>query len=135
METDRNRRVKIRFRCRLENGRECLAGDTTLELVLGSGELPPALEKGLIDMKPGEHRKILVPAAEVEAFPFPKGSHLAGEIETPPGIAYEFGPGNGGDVAESIPSARRRTTRKPLPAGADLCFEVEMLSLQGQSVT
>ena len=133
METDRGRRGKITVRCRLENGKEYLVGDNTLELVLGSGGLPPALEKGLVDMKPGERRKILVPAAEVGLFPFPRGSHLAGETVTPPGIAYEFGPGNGGDVAESIPSARRRPFREPLPAGADLCFEVEMLSVQGPS--
>lgn len=132
--TERGKRVKIRFRCRLRDGKEYLVGQAnTLEVVIGAGNIPPALEAGLVGMTLGEHREIRVPAAEVELFPFPKGSHFAADTETPPGIVYEFGPGNGGDVSESILSARRRHFREPLPAGADLFFEVEMLSVQGQT--
>jgi hypothetical protein len=131
METEKGKRVKIRFLCRLQDGRVYQVGDrNTLDFMVGAGSVPPALETGVLGMKRGEHRTIRVPAAEVNLFPFPRGSHFTVEPETPPGIAYEFGPGDGGDVAESIPATRPRHFREPLPAGADLFFEVEMLAVE-----
>lgn len=128
METENGKKVKIRFKCRLQDGKVYQVGERdTLEFVIGTGSVPPALEKGILGMKPGEHRTILLPAAEVNLFPFPKGSHLTAD-KPPPGIAYEFGPGEGGDVSESIPLGEAKHFREPLPAGADLIFEIEMLA-------
>lgn len=128
METDTGKRVNIRYKCRLEDGRVYLVGEhNTLEFVVGSKRVPPSLESGLAGMKEGDHRIVRVPAAEGELFPFPAGSHFAFTIENP-ATAYDFGPGYGGDVSLLVPGKTRRH-REPLPPGEDLFFEVEMLSV------
>jgi hypothetical protein len=133
MQAEKGSRVSISFTCRLQDGKAYHVGTrNTLELMVGAGSVPPALEAGLLGMQPGERRSIRVPAAEVNAFPFPGGAHFVPERETPPGIAYEFGPGDAGDVAESIPAGRNRQFREPLPAGADMIFEIEMLAVQAK---
>lgn len=128
MTTEKGSKVKIRFKCSLENGKKYLVGaKDTLEFVAGAGAVPPALESGILGMKPGEHRTIRVPAAEVNQFPFPKGSHFARETESPLGTVYDFGPGEGGDVSVTL----SKPFREPLPSGADLYFEIEMLTAEG----
>ena len=130
MGTEKGERVRIRFRCRLEDGRVCNVGDQdTLEFVIGAGTVPAALERCVREMNVGERRSIRVPVSEVHRFPFAKGSHFIPGRKTPPGIAYEFGPGEGGDVSQSIPLGESRTLREPIPAGTDLLFEVEMLAV------
>ncbi|HBG05198.1 MAG: peptidylprolyl isomerase [Geobacteraceae bacterium GWC2_58_44] len=131
METANGTRVKIRFKCRLQDGKVYLVGARdTLDFVIGAGSVPPALETGVLGMKPRERRTIRVPAAEVNLFPFPRGSHFAMETESPPGTGYEFGPGEGGDVSLSL----SKPFREPLPTGADLYFEVEMLAVEGMNI-
>jgi hypothetical protein len=128
METSNDRRVKIRFRCSTQDGTLHLVGGAdTLEFLAGTGTVPPSLEAGIKGMRPGERRSILVPAAEANSFPFPAGAHFSRETVSPPGTAYDFGPGNGGDVTLSI----SKPPREPLPPGTDLRFEVELLSLEG----
>ncbi len=131
METEKGKRVKIRYKCKLEDGRVYLVGErNTLEFLVGSGRVPKTLEAGLLGMQQGDHRVVRVPAAEAELFPFPKGSHFAFSTGTAPGIAYDFGPGAGGDVSLSIPG--NRDYREPLPSGTVVLFEVEMLSVQDE---
>lgn len=130
METQAGKRVNIRYKCRLEDGRVYLVGEhNTLEFVVGTGRVPSSLEQGLLGMSQGDHRIIRVPAAEANLFPFPLGSHFAFSLEKNPGIAYDFGPGAGGDVSLSLP-AKHRDCREPLPNDHDLFFEVEMLSVE-----
>lgn len=132
MQTEIGKRVNIRYKCRLEDGREYLVGErNTLEFVVGSGRVPRALEAVVLGMKEGDYRVVRVPSAEAEHFPFPKGSHFAFSTETPPGIAYDFGPGVGGDVSLSMPG-QARYYRQPIPAGCELLFEVEMLSVRDE---
>ncbi|HBA88385.1 MAG TPA: peptidylprolyl isomerase [Geobacter sp.] len=129
METGNGKRVSIRYKCRVEDGRLYLVGEhNTLEFVIGARKVPPSLEAGLLGMKQGDHRIVRVPASEGDLFPFPAGSHLAfnGASTT---TAYDFGPGNGGDVSLLLPGKTRRH-REPLPPGQDLLFEVEMLSVE-----
>lgn len=134
MEAGKGNKVRVRFKCRLQDGKIYQVGEqNTLDFVVGAGSVPPALDAGLIGMKPGERRIIQVPASEVNLFPFPKGSHFTLDKKTPPGIAYEFGPGEGGDVSQSIPSGETRYLREPIPAGADVIFEVEMLAVEALS--
>ena len=131
METEKGKKITISFKCRLQDGKDYLVGPhNRLDFVVGAGTVPPALEAGLIGMKQGERRTILVPASEVNRFPFPKGSHFALATEVPPAMAYDFGPGEGGDVAETIPPGRSRQYRELLPVGADLYFEIEMLAVE-----
>lgn len=127
MEIESGSKVKIRFKCSLHDGRTYLVGARdTLEFAIGDGTVPPSLEAGMLGMRLREHRTVMVPAAEADRFPFPKGAHFARETESPPGTAYDFGPGEGGDVSLSI----SRPYREPLPHGADLFFEVELLKLE-----
>jgi FKBP-type peptidyl-prolyl cis-trans isomerase len=134
MEAENGKRVKIRFQCRLPNGRVYQVGESnTLQFAVGALKVPATLEMGVIGMSPGDTRSIRVPAAEVELFPFPKGSHFALDKKTPPGIAYEFGPGEGGDVSQYIPAGEGKRFREPLPAGTDVIFEVEMLAVEDNS--
>jgi FKBP-type peptidyl-prolyl cis-trans isomerase len=130
MQTEAGKRVNIRYKCRLEDGRVYLVGEhNTLEFVVGTGKVPSSLEQGLLGMSQGDHRIIQVPAVEANLFPFPMGSHFAFSTERAPGVAYDFGPGTGGDVALSLPG-RNRDYREPIPTGHDVFFEVEMLSVE-----
>jgi hypothetical protein len=130
MEAVKGKRVQIRFDCRLKNGIESLVGGgATLEFMIGAGSIPPVLESGILGMKPGERRTVMLPAAEANRFPFPEGTRFAVEGKTPPGIAYEFGPGDAGDVSESIPRGEAPGLHEYLPAGADIYFEIEMLAV------
>lgn len=127
MEAVDGAKVKIRYKCRCKNGKLYLVGvKDTLEFVIGAGTVPPALEMGLQGMRAKEHRTIMVPAEEVNQFPFPRGSHFATETASAPGTAYDFGPGNGGDVSLEL----ARPDREPIPAGEDMYFDVEMLSVE-----
>lgn len=129
MQTEIGKRVTIRYKCRLEDGRVYLVGErNTLEFVMGAGQVPRALETGMLGMKEGDYRVVRVPSAEAEFFPFPKGSHFAFSTDTPPG-AYDFGPGVGGDVSLTV-AAKTKDYRQPIPAGCDLLFELELLSVQ-----
>ena len=128
MQTANGTRVKIRYRCTAQEGTLHLVGaGDTLEFLVGAGTVPPALEAGVLGLRTGERRTVVVPASEVNRFPFPSGSHFSRETVSPPGTAYDFGPGNGGDVSLSI----SKPGREPLPPGADLTFEVELLSVDG----
>ena len=127
MEATDGAKVKIRYKCRLHDGRLYLVGvKDTLEFVMGAGSVPPSLEMGLQGMRAKEHRSIMVPAAEVNHFPFPRGSHFAKESASSLGTAYDFGPGNGGDVSLEL----TRPDREPIPAGEDMYFDVEMLAVE-----
>ena len=134
METEMGKKVKIRFKCSRQDGKVYRVGDRdTLDFVVGAGVIPPALEKGILGMKPGEHRKIRVPADEVDKFPFPRGWHFEGTV-TPPGIAYQFGPGDGGDVSELIPAGTGKHSREPLPRGAGIFFDIDMLAVENHFI-
>jgi len=128
MEIAKGSKVRIRYQCRLEDGKVYHVGEKDrLEFVIGAGAVPASLEAGLLGAHPADRRTVRVPAAEVNLFPFPWGAYFAVETETPPGIGYEFGPGEGGDVSLSIPP---RHFREPLPPGADLIFEIEVLAVE-----
>lgn len=128
METGNGKRVSIRYKCRVEDGRLYLVGEhNTLDFVIGAKRVPPSLEAGLLGMKEGDHRIVRVPAVEADLFPFPVGSHLAFNGAGTP--AYDFGPGNGGDVSLLLPGKTRRH-REPIPPGQDLFFDVEILSVE-----
>lgn len=59
-------RVKVHFTGRLENGEvfSDSKDDEPFEFTLGSGELIPGFEKGIIDMKVGDTKTITVPPEE-----------------------------------------------------------------------
>ena len=137
MEANEGKRVRISFICKLEDGTIYhISERDTLEFIVGQGNTPPSLEKGVLGMKPGEHRTIRVPGAETEQFPFeedkaPTKGHFPAGAERSPKFGYDFGPGEGGDddVYLSIPAAPTRPLREPLAAGSNLIFEVEMIAV------
>ena len=127
MQAEEGKKVTISFICRLEDGTLYdLADRDSLEFVIGQGNMLPTLEIGVLGMKPGEHRVIRVPAAEVDEFPFDQ-QEPATEPHFPEGggIGYEFGPGDEGDVILT-PQQPRETP----PAGTDLFFHVEMIKVE-----
>jgi FKBP-type peptidyl-prolyl cis-trans isomerase len=124
MEIEKGRTVRIRYICRLKDGKAFPNEDKNLlQFKVGTGAIPPSMEKALVGMNPGEQRTVHVPAQEVVLFPFPKLSK-----PTPPGVAYDFGPGEGGDVAQAL-AGTRRSGELP-PAGADVDFEIELLGVE-----
>lgn len=120
MEIEKGRTVRIRYNCKYQDGTPFLSTDKeTLTFKAGAAMIPPSLEMAIMGMRPGDHRMIRIPASEVSLFPFPKGS------PTPPGVAYDFGPGDGGDVSESLLGRTRR-----VPSGRDVNIEVEVLAVE-----
>jgi hypothetical protein len=127
METANGKRVTLRYQCKLTDGTVCHIGEKdTLDLVLGAGSTPPTLESALIGMQPGERKSVQVTAAELKVTPFAEGV----QSETPPGIAYDFAPGDGGDVSELLTPRPVKRGRQPLPAGADLYLDFELLKVE-----
>jgi hypothetical protein len=138
MEAEEGKRVRISFICKLEDGTIYdIADRDSLEFVVGQGNTLPSLEMGVLGMKPGEHRTIRVPGAEMEEFPFdedeaPTEGHFPAGADRTPKYGYDFGPGEGADddVYLSIPSAPARSWRERPASGADLFFEVEMIAIE-----
>jgi hypothetical protein len=137
MEAEEGKRVRISFICKLEDGTSyAIAERHWLEFVVGQGKTLPSLERGVLGMKPGEHRTIRVPGAEIEGFPLDEaearteGHFPAGPARTPK-FGYDFGPGEGADddVYLSIPAAPAKSWRERPAAGADLLFEVEVIDV------
>lgn len=137
MEAEEGKRVIISFICKLEDGTIYdFSSRDRLEFVIGQGNTLPTLEMGVLGMKPGDTRTIRVPAAEVEDFQFNVDEAPTDE-GFPAGTAgggygYEFGPGEGGDddVYLTIPEAPMRSVRDRPPAGSDLIFEVDLISVE-----
>jgi len=132
MQAEEGKRVTIAFICRLEDGTFYDVADRDmLEFVIGQGNTLPTLEMGVTGMKPGEHRVIRVPAAELEEFPF-EPDEAPSESGFPAGVGgpgYDFEPGEPGDVILTGPP-RVRPARMSPPAGADLIFDVDMVQVE-----
>jgi hypothetical protein len=138
MEAEEGKRVRISFICKLEDGTIYdIADRDTLEFVGGQGNTLPSLEMGVLGMKPGEQRTIRVPGAELEEFDFdedeaPTEGHFPAGGGSSRKYGYDFGPGEGADddVYLSIPASPTRPLRARPAAGADLIFEVELISVE-----
>lgn len=138
MEAEEGKRVSISFVCKLEDGTiSDIAVRDPLEFVIGQGNTLPSLETGVLGMKPGDCRTIVVSAAEVADFPFnedeaPTEPHFPAGAARIPELSYDFGPSEGGDddvylAAEEEPGGHQRDATS---AGPDLIFEVEMISVE-----
>ena len=124
----KGKRIKLLYQCKAENGKSCnLSDHDSIEFIAGAGTVPASLEQAILGMQPGDRRTIRIPAAEVGQLPF------ARTVETPPGISYDFGPGDGGDVAEFIPP-RPKHSRPLIPAGVDLYLDVELVTVEDPSL-
>ena len=133
MQAEEGKKVTIGFICRLEDGTFYDVADRDmLEFVIGQGNTLPSLEMGVLGMKPGDHRVIRVPAAELEEFPF-EPEEAPSESDFPAGTAgpgYDFEPGEGGDEVLLSGLPRVRPAREAPPAGADLIFDVDMVRVE-----
>jgi hypothetical protein len=138
MEAGEGKRVRISFVCKLEDGSIYdMAIRDNLEFVIGQGHTLPALERGVLGMKPGEHRTIRVPGSEVEEFPFddhgartePRPTAGAGGARK---FAYQFGPGEGGDddVYLTVPASPGKPLCRRPADGSDIFFEVALISVE-----
>ncbi|GFO54768.1 hypothetical protein GMSM_17750 [Geomonas sp. Red276] len=124
MLSEPGKKVRILYRLTATDGKAQPVGEwEPVDYVPGAGSIPPSLERAVAEMRPGERRTLRIPAEEAVSHP------LIPTIvrETPPGIAYDFGPGDGGDVDEFIPR-RPRAARTATPPGSELYLEVELVS-------
>ena len=138
MEAEEGKRVSISFVCKLEDGTiSDIAVRDPLEFVIGQGNCLPSLETGVLGMKPGDCRTIVVSAAEVAEFPFnedeaPTEPHFPAGAARIPELSYDFGPSEGGDddVYLAVQEEPGEPERDGTSAGPDLFFEVEMISVE-----
>jgi len=138
MEAEEGKRVTISFICKLEDGTiSDIALRDPLEFVIGQGNTLPSLETGVLGMKAGDCRTIRVSGAEAEEFPFnedeaPTEAHFPAGAERIPELRYDFGPSEGGDddVYLAIQEASSKPASDRTPAGPDLFYEVEMISVE-----
>jgi hypothetical protein len=142
MEAEEGKRVRIRFICKLEDGTVYdIADRDMLEFVIGQGNTLPALEVGVLGMKPGDQRTITVSAAEAEEFPFdedeaPTDQHYPAGAERSPELRYDSGPSEGGgdDVYLTISPEPTSPQRQLSVAGPDFFFEVEMVAVEDEDL-
>jgi len=125
------KRVKIRFKCRREDGTRYVISETdTLEFVIGEGKTLPSLEKGVLGMQPGERRTIRVPVTEIGEFPFSE-EHAPAEPHSHTGMRkLQVGPENEEDTV-ILPPPARLTQERP-PDGLFLLFEVTVAEVEGE---
>lgn len=78
-------KVNIVFEAKLENGEHCFANDpeNSLELVVGEGKFFPVVENGLIKMKEGETKEMILEPDD--AF----GPHLEKLVMDAPRTAFQ----------------------------------------------
>lgn len=130
-------RVSVHYVGTLDNGRifHSTEGAEPLEFTIGAGQVFPALENGVVGMKPGEVRNIVIPVAEaygerrteniirVERTAFPAGK----EITVGQKLGIDF---NGGRSMVMLVCEVGETTvtldgNHPL-AGLDLTFALSL---------
>ena len=146
-QAEEGNRVSVNYICRLEDG--TIFDDTTgrpLVFIIGENTVPLFLEKAVMGMEPGEVKRLRVPAAEVEDFPFQQEPAPQGEVfpaGTTSGDEEEFDIG----VAEEAEPKREldpepvRTEMEPTegewrepPVREDLLFEIELMEIDDGGV-
>lgn len=132
--------VRLHFRLRLADGTEVDSsyGDEPLTVSLGQGELLDGLERRLLGLRPGDQRRLEIPA--LEAFgaieegtlsTLPR-SDFPAEVELALGAVIAFETPQGEEVLGTVVAVGEAEIMvdfsHPL-AGHDLTFEIEILDV------
>lgn len=130
MEADTGKKVAIHFTCRYEDGTIYEFADRdTLEFIIGEGNTPPSLEKGVIGMYPGDNRVIRISVDELQSYPFELGEAPL-EMGFPAGS--DAGTGDEFAMDEDEDDLLQPDDLQITPASQytmDLFFDVEMVSV------
>ncbi len=142
-------KVKVHYTGRLADGEVFdsslnSSGDSAeigepLEFVIGSGQMIPAFEQGVIGMEPGESKTVHIPAEQAYGLHNPQAMVEVERSEFPTGMPLEVGSvvqGNAPNgqqvpftVVEVTASMVTLDRNHPL-AGVDLTFEIELLQVE-----
>jgi len=110
-----------------------------LEFVIGSGQMIPAFEQGVIGMEPGESKTVNIPAEQAYGLHHPEAMVEVERSEFPPGMPLEVGSVVQGNApnGEQVPftvvevTASRVTLDRNHPlAGMDLTFEIKLVQVE-----
>ena len=142
-------KVKVHYTGRLADGEVFdssidSSGDSAeigepLEFVIGSGQMIPAFEQGVIGMEPGESKTVHIPAEQAYGLHNPQDVMEVERSEFPPGMPLEVGSvvqGNAPNgqqvpftVVEVTASMVTLDRNHPL-AGMDLTFEIKLVQVE-----
>ena len=110
-----------------------------LGFVIGSGQMIPAFEQGVIGMEPGESKTVNIPAEQAYGLHNPQAMVEVQRSEFPPGMPLEVGSVIQGNSpsGEQVPFTVVEVTdtlvtldrNHPL-AGKDLIFEIQLVQVE-----
>ncbi len=110
-----------------------------LGFVIGSGQMIPAFEQGVIGMEPGESKTVNIPAEQAYGPHHPQGVMEVERSQFPPGMPLEVGSMIQGNApsGDQVPftvvevTADRVTLDRNHPlAGKDLIFEIQLVQVE-----
>ena len=110
-----------------------------LEFIIGSGQMIPAFEQGVVGMEPGESKTVSIPAEQAYGPHHPQAVIEVERSQFPPGMPLEVGSvvqGNASNgeqvpftVVEVTTSLVTLDRNHPL-AGQDLTFEIQLVQVE-----
>jgi len=102
-------RVRIVYSCSLDDGTiyDFQENRDPLEFTIGEGETIPALERGVVGLRPGERRTLKIPASAITGVSLETVAERLHVPELPAEISgvsrqLDIGPGGEGDIAEVL---------------------------------
>jgi peptidylprolyl isomerase len=137
---ERGDTVKVHYTARLENG---MVFDSTMSrgpliVIIGEGELIPGFEEALMGMKPGDSRKVKVPAEKAYG-PYHKDlAMVVDHDQLPEGFEPEVGERlempheMGYPIIYTVTEVSESTVTldaNHILAGKDLIFEIELVEI------
>jgi FKBP-type peptidyl-prolyl cis-trans isomerase SlpA len=135
-----NDRVKVHYTGKLSSGEifDSSANREPLEFQMGSGQLIPGFENGVMGMSINEKKTIVIPCAEAYGESRPEMVQEVPRTQLPPEIVPEVGMGlstttpDGHEIPLVITEVTETTIvvdgNHPL-AGKDLTFDLEVVSI------
>lgn len=140
MTAKENDKVKVHYKGTLSNGEvfDTSEGRDPLEFTLGSGQVIPGFDKGIIGMQADESKTINIPMAEAYGEPRPELIQQVPKSQLPPEIKPEVGQRlvsqtpDGQQIPIIVTEVKEDSivvdANHPL-AGKDLTFEVTLVSI------
>ena len=137
---ERGDTVKVHYTGRLENGMvfDCTTSDSPLLFIIGDGKLIPGFEEAVIGMRPGDSKKVKVPADKAYG---PYHNDLAMVVnhdQLPEGFEPEVGERvempheMGYPVVYTVTEVSESTVTldaNHILAGKDLIFEIQLVEI------
>ncbi len=135
-------RVRVHYTGRLDDGQvfDSSEGGTPLAFTIGSGQVIPGFENGVVGMSPGDAKTVNIPCADAYGERQDAGLMQVPRDEFPPDLPLEVGTSvqgqqqSGRQVTFTIIAVTDEEVtldaNHPL-AGKDLTFELTLVSIEG----